>query len=54
MRKKVTESPSFLIFDRDRSLVSISGNDRIEFLQGLITNDLLKVDENFLDKTQLF
>ena len=48
MRKKVTESPSFLIVDRDRSLVSISGNDRIEFLQGLITNDLLKVDEGII------
>ena len=48
MRKKVTEPPSFLFVDRNRSLVSISGNDRIEFLQGLITNDLLKVNDGII------
>ena len=44
----MTESPGFLIIDRDRSMVSISGNDHIEFLQGLITNDVLKLNEGIL------
>ena len=42
------ESPGFLIIDKERSMVSISGNDHIEFLQGLITNDVLKLDEGIL------
>lgn len=30
----------------DRSLIEISGNDREKFLQGIITNDIKKVDKN--------
>ena len=44
----MTEAPGFLIIDRERSMINISGNDHIEFLQGLITNDVLKVNKGIL------
>ena len=48
MIQKVADSSDFLIWEKDRSVVNISGNDCIEFLQGLITNDIKKVNDGII------
>ena len=44
----MTEFPGFLIVDKNRSVVSISGNDRVKFMQGLITNDVMKANNGII------
>jgi len=48
MTSRKNNSSEFLVMDRERSLIKISGNDSIQFFQGLTTNDVSNLRGNLI------